>query len=169
MGGLQRGARAVLVERGMQRSVSAHALVDLDHGRGQRLRLVDGAGEDVGSLLRPNRQRIAEPARDRQQHGLALAFEQGIGGDGGADADVRLGQGAIGNAGQLANGGHRRIPVTGRIVRQQLGRLHFPVRAQGDDIGEGAAPVDPEMPFPAAHGAALCRIAALATIAVHGL
>ena len=47
---------------------------------------------------------------------------------------------------QLPDAGHRGVGVGGRVVRQQLAGDQAPVRAAGDDVGERAAPVDPEFP-----------------------
>ena len=150
--------RGVAVERCEHFAIGIDALVDLEHFGGQRLGLDDPAGEDVGPLLRPDRQRVAEAARDAQQHRLALAFEQRVGRDGGADADIGRGQRPLAYPGQPPDRLDRGVFVLRGIVRQQLGGGQRAVGIARDDIGEGAAAVDPEMPARFRHGAVLVRI-----------
>jgi len=117
------------------------------------------ACKNVGTLLRADRQRIAKSARDRQQDGLALAFEQGVGGDGRADANVGRRQWPMTHPCQPPDRLNRRVVVMPRIIRQQFGSVHRAIGCVSDDIGERAAAVDPELPA-GGHRAPLCRRAA---------
>src|SRR5258708_5000052 len=54
---------------------------------------------------------------------------------------------AGGECGQLAYSGDRGMAVPAGILGEQLVSEDAPVRAKGDDIGESAAAVDPELPF----------------------
>ena len=38
-----------------------------------------------------------------------------------------------------------------RIIRQQFGRFELSVRSQSDDVGEGSAAINPELPFALRH------------------
>src|SRR3989442_1873219 len=85
------------------------------------------------------------------QHGaLALGLEQRVGGDRGAHLHrfdrarwYRLTFIQIQNP---ADPGEGRIPVAPGILGQQLERGDRAVRAAGNDVGEGAAAIDPELP-----------------------
>jgi hypothetical protein len=65
-------------------AVGAHALGDLDHAFVQHRRLDDVAGEDLRPRLVADAQRVAKSLGDEEEGAFALAFEQRIGGDGGA-------------------------------------------------------------------------------------
>ncbi len=147
--GGQVGARFRFVQRPVHGPIGPEPLVDLDHPVVQGLRKDDVAGEDVRAGLPADLQCVPEPARDGQHRGLALALQQGIGGDGCAHADVvdeprgdRTGAGVQDAAHAL----DRRVVVLLGIVRQQFGGGQGPPGRAGDDVGEGAAPVDPEAP-----------------------
>ena len=73
---LESGANGALVRLDQYFAIGTDPLVDLDHALGQLLGQLDVAREDVGSRLRPDPQRIGEPARDCEGEPLPLAFEQ---------------------------------------------------------------------------------------------
>ena len=57
----------------------------------QRVRAADVQIEQGRARLRSDPQKIAEPFGDQQQNPFALAFQQGVGGNGGAHLDGRYG------------------------------------------------------------------------------
>ena len=150
IGGLQRGAGGGFIQRRADGAVGHHSLVDFDHIGMQRIGQDDAAGEQVRPFLRADADRVAITARDRQQHRFALALQQSVGGDGGADAQGAGRDRAITRAGQAAHRFHRRVGIAFRVARQQFGGVQLPVGRACHHIGEGAAAVDPEMPC---HGA----------------
>jgi hypothetical protein len=98
----------------------------------QRVRAADVQIEQGGARLGSDPQKIAEPFGDQQQNPFALAFQQGIGGNGGAHLD-----GGYGTDGQVitrtqpkavANALHGGIGVAFRIFRQQLAGFQRSVR-----------------------------------------
>ncbi len=52
----------------------------------------------------------------------------------------------------LANALHRRIPVGGTVVGKHLRAMQDTAGSLADDIGKGAAPIDPEIPKLIVHG-----------------
>ncbi len=148
---LQRRARRRLVERPPDLAVRAHALVDLDDARVQRLGQHDLPREDARPVLVGDAERVAEPARDRQRRRLALALEQRVGGDGRPHLhrrDRRAGVERLSRAAaeQAPDAFDRGVAILRRALRQQLVRHEPAVRAPRDDVGERAAAVDPELP-----------------------
>lgn len=125
-------------------SVGGDPFVDLEDPLVQQLGEIDAAGEDVGAVLIGDAQGVAEAAGDDQQGPFALAFQEGVGGDGRPHAD-RL-DGLLGAVQQMADTGDRRVGVPRRIVRQQFVCEQTAVRSTRDDVGESAASVDPELP-----------------------
>ncbi len=95
-------------------------------------------------------QGVAEAPGDDQQRALPGAFEEGVGGDGGPHAD-RV-DGVAGPAQQRADGDHGRVgagrtrAVRVGVVGEHLAGEQPAVGAARDDVGEGAASVDPELP-----------------------
>ncbi len=122
----------------------------LDHAAMQGRGLDDIEGEQVRPGLVADVQDVAEAlGRDEQGSG-ALAFEQGVGSHGRAHLDRGHALGGEGRAGlraqQAAHG------LDGGVGIKAGGRGEFE-RMQGaacrptDHIGEGAAAIDPELPF----------------------
>jgi hypothetical protein len=142
---LKPGARRSLVERPKQGAVGANALVDLDHRFVERLGKDDLTGKDLRPRLVPDPERIAEAGGDGERDALALALEQGIGGDRRAHPD-EIDLAAAGLGEDQADSGDSSIVVTFRIFRKQLAHDQPSVRRSGDDVGEGPAPVDREGP-----------------------
>ena len=145
-GGLQRRARRRFVQGEAHRAVRAHPLVDLDDIGMERIGQADLPREQVGALLRADADGVAKAARHRQQHRLALAFQQGIGGDGGADAQRAGRDGTGADAGQAAHRFDRGVGIAFGVAGQQLGGVKLPIGVARDHIGESAAAIDPEMP-----------------------
>ncbi len=125
-------------------------LADFRHPFVQQFRQHDVAGEQFGPILVADAQGVAKALGDQQQGAVALAFQQGVGGDGGAHLhrrDVFGGNRPIRHhAQQLANPVQGGVGVMLGIVRQQLVCHQLPVGTAGDDVGKRAAPVDPELP-----------------------
>ena len=72
---------ALLVERPDHVAVRAHALVDLDDLRIEKLREPDVAIEDARPVLVGDAQLVAETLRDEEHGALALALEERVGRD----------------------------------------------------------------------------------------
>src|SRR6266853_1553650 len=141
------------IERNQHLAPGADALLHLDDFRIQELGQDDVPVEDAGPVLVGDAQRVAKAARDEEHGALALALEKRVGRDGRAhlhDLDLFAGDGrAGGDCEQLAYSGDRGVAVTAWILGEQLVGEDASVRAKGDDIGERAAAVDPELPSPA--------------------
>ena len=143
------GSRPVLVQGPIDGAVGPHPFVDLDDPVVELVVEHDVAGEQIGPALPADPQGVADAAGDGQRHGFALALQQGVGGDGGAHphlGDEPGGQGPGRDAENPPNPLDRGVGILLGIVREQLARLQRPVGRAGDDVGEGAAPVDPEAP-----------------------
>ena len=138
------------VDRPLDRAVGAHALLDLDHVGVQHLGQHDVPGEDVGAVLVADAQRVAEAGGDREHGRLPAPLEQSVGGHRRAHLDrvdrARGDRLVRREAQQLADALERRVFVLLGVVGQEF---VYPNRALGvarDDVGERAAPVDPELP-----------------------
>ena len=140
------GASSSAVEH---RAVGHDALVDLEHALVEHLGQHDLAREDVGPVLVGDAQRVGEAARDHQQHAIALALEQRVGGDGGAHLDRlddRRDRATRFDAQQLADAGDGGVAIALRVLGEQLVDDQRAVGPARDDVGEGAAAIDPELP-----------------------
>ena len=139
------------VEKPFHAAVSAHPLVHLDDALVELFGQDDLLGEDVGARLIGDAQRIAKTLGDEQQDAVALALQQRVGGDRGAHAHLADGIGRNGRAGREAEQGANAmdggVGVGLRVFRQQLHGMERTVRSAPDDVGEGTAAVDPEVPF----------------------
>ncbi len=143
-------ARRLFVERGEDLALGVHALVDLHHPLVEQFRQDDVAVEQPGPVLIADAQRVGETPGDRQHHAVALALQQGVGGDRrshfdrmdpvGGDRLARL------EPEGLANALDGRVPVALGILRQQLARDLASVRPLGHHVGERSAAIDPELP-----------------------
>ncbi len=139
------------IEMPLHRAVGAHTLIRLDDAAVQHLRLDDALGENVGTRLRADLQLVLEPAGDDQERRIALALEQRVGGDGGphlhcADA-LRWDRRPRGHVEKQADGLQRRVVIGTGVLRQQLAGEDAAVGCACNDVGEGAAAVDPEVPL----------------------
>ncbi|CUI79353.1 Uncharacterised protein [Achromobacter xylosoxidans] len=132
-------------------AVGGDALVGLDHGFVEHFRQQHIAVEQARAVLVGNAQAVAETARGHQQRAFALAFEQRVGGDGGAHLDAfdLLGRHRLAgrDAQQLADARHRRVAVLLGIFRQHLRGGGGAVGAARHDVGEGAPTINPELPL----------------------
>ena len=138
------------VEQLLHSAVGAHAFVHLDDALVELLGQDDFLGEDVRPRLVGDPQRIAETLGDEQQHAVALALQQRVGGDGRAHLDLADEAGrdrfALGKAEQVADALYRGVAVGFRIFGEQFSRMQRAFGIAADDVGEGAAAVDPEIP-----------------------
>lgn len=144
------GGEGCRIERLLDGAVRAHTLVRADHPAVQVLRLDDAPRENVGAGLGAYFELVFKPLGDDQHGGLALALEQRIGGNGGANPDGCDAAGgnslARCKSEKAADAGDGGIVVEARSLRQQLQRRKTAFGRYRDDIGEGAAAVDPELP-----------------------
>lgn len=147
--GLLKGpGKGVQVGGAQDRAVGGDPLVDLDHAFVEQLGQFDRAGEDVGAVLVGDAQGVAEASGDDEEGALSLAFQEGVGGDGGPHADGvdPRALGVLTPAEEFTDTRHRRVGVPRPVLGQQFVREQAAVRASRDDVGEGAASVDPELP-----------------------
>jgi hypothetical protein len=112
-----------------------HRHVQRDDGRG----LFAGECIDVGSQLALQHQQVPEAARDKQHGAAALALDHGIGGHGGAVAQLRDTGGALSRRILEALDDAARGVAGGR---GDLVGADMPVGIGPDEIGEGAADLD---------------------------
>ena len=149
---IRREAR--LVEGLQHFALGRVALVGLDDLRIERRGQLDVKVEEARPVLVADRERVAETGRRDERGRHAAALEEGIGRDGRADADhvdrrirAAFAQGDVEDA---RDARVRRAAV----LRQPLLDMEPPAGRPADDVGERAAPVDPELPAaPFAHGA----------------
>ena len=131
-------------------AVGAHPFVDLDDALIKLFGQDDLFGEDIGPGLVADAQRIAKAAGDQQQYAIALALEQRVGGNGRAHLDLADAAGRNGGAGadaeQLADALDGGVAIGLRVFRKQLQRMQCAGRVASDDVGEGAAAINPEIP-----------------------
>ena len=150
VGGPQTFFQVLFIERLHHLTACAQALLRLDHPCVQQFGQHDVAIEQPGAVLVGDAQRVAKAPRGDQQRGLALALQQGVGGHGGAHLHAlhqRGGDGRIGRqAQQVAHARHGRVAVVTGVFGQQLVRDQAAIGPPPHDVGEGAAPVDPELP-----------------------
>ncbi len=142
--------RRVDVEWNNDIPVGSDAFVDLDHAFVHQARQHDVADEQLRAVLIGDAQRVAKAAGDEEHGPLATTFEQRIGRHRRAHLDG-LDRGARyrrvrAKPEQFTNAMHRRVAVTLRVFGQQLVGHQLPVWPAGDDVGEGTAAVDPELP-----------------------
>ncbi len=155
----ERARQGGLVQRAHHLALGPEALLGFDHTRVERRGLVDVEVEQPWPGLVADGERVGEALGRDQQGARALALQQGVGGDGRAHADGRHPLGREGcpdrSLQQPAHALDRRVLI-GRRGGQELGGDEFARRSAADHIGEGAAPVDPELPTVAV-AVAVCR------------
>ena len=146
----ERVPRGRLVQRFDRFAVHADAAADLHHPLVQQRGQADVEVEQAGAGLVADAQRIGEPAVDHEQRALPPALQQGVGGDGGAHLHgvdcARRDRRVRGKAEHAADAGDGGVPVALRVLAQQLVRAERTRRVARDDVGEGAAAIDPELP-----------------------
>ena len=149
-GGFERVARGGTVERSFDRTIGAHALRHFGDAHIKHRRLLDLAREDFRPRLVADLERVAEAFAHQQQHAIALALEQCVGGDGGAHLDAvdQLGRQRVParHLKQIGDACGRRVGVSLGILGEKLVREEPPVRRPRHDVGEGSAAVDAELP-----------------------
>ena len=106
--------------------------------------------KDAWALLIADAKCITKALGSDEQSRLTLALQQGIGSHGGAHLhalDERGGDGLTrAQTQQMANARYGRVPVLlGVLAEQFVGDQHT-VWPLADDVGEGAAAVDPKLP-----------------------
>ena len=147
---LEQGPRRRRIQCAEHRAVRHDPLVRLDHPLVEHRGQHDLTVEEVGPRLVADAQRIGEARGRDEQRAIALALQQGVGRDRRPHLDdIDLGAGdrrARGDIHELANALDRGVPVMLRVLRQQLPRHQRAVGALPHDVGEGSAPVDPELP-----------------------
>ena len=167
-GGPQVRGQRVEIGRPQDGAVRGDPLVQLDHPLVEHLRQHDVPVEDARPVLVPDPQRVTEALRDDQYRPLALAFQQRVGRHRGTHPDrfdAAFRRPAVQQRADTGDGG---VAVPGRVLRQQLVRDQPAVRRPRDDVGEGTAAVDPELPAPhrdARQGARRTAISATSSVA----
>ena len=150
-------AQMRLVERLDDAAVGIDTFAGFDHAAVEQLGEHDVAVEDARALLVADAQRVAKAARRDQQGRLALALEQRVRRDRRPHLHALDAVGRDRRAGcepeQMADAGDRRVTVELRVLGQQLVSRERAVRTPRDDVGEGAAAVDPELPAARGFGA----------------
>ena len=131
-------------------AISRQTTADLDHPHLQRVWTLDRKGKEVRTVQITKREQIRETLVDQQQHRGATVLQQGIGGHGGAEAQIRdqpsrprLLQR---QAQQRGDGVNRRITRAPGLFRQHLAHVLLPAGADGHHVRERAAAVDPDSP-----------------------
>ena len=144
--GLQRRAGGGFVERGQDVALGADAFDDFgDRGMGRR-DAVEPPREKLGAVLIADDEGVAEAARDREQGRFALAFEERVGRDRTSHADRERGERARARARQVADRIDRGVTGARGVFAEIFGGDDRAVGAARDDVGEGAAAVDPDVP-----------------------
>ena len=92
--------------------------INLDHVLIERCWQFDLPVEQFGACLIADAQRVAKPARDRQQDRLPPPLQQGVGGNScphfdSVDCGIRI-------TDDRPNAGNRSVPISFRVLRQQL-------------------------------------------------
>jgi hypothetical protein len=152
---------AGFIERFDLTAVDADAAANLDHALVEHARKSDIEVEQTRPCLVADPKSIGEPSIDYDKGALALAFEQRVGGHGSAHLyrfdhpgrDARFQR----DAEHRLDTGDRRVAITARILAKQLVRRETPIRCTGDNVGEGPAPIDPELPTDAPCVLGLCH------------
>ncbi len=109
------------------------------------------AVEQARTVLIGDAQGIAETACDRQRSRLAFAFQQRVGGHGGAHLDgldLRHGNRlAGGHAHQVADAGNGGVAVLLGIFGQQFMRAQAAIGLPRNDVSKRTASIYPELPI----------------------
>ena len=147
----QGGNKALIqLQRHQHLALGAQPFLHFHNPLVQHLRQDDLASKDIRAVLVANAQRILEALRHDEDNAIALAFQQSVGGDGRAHLHHRhlvSGHRLIRcKAKDFANALHRCVLVAFGIFRQQLAGSDAPVWMIGDDVGKGAASIEPKLP-----------------------
>ena len=146
----QCGANGRLVERRHLAAIGADPARDLQHIAVEHGRKTNIEVEQPRTRLVADAQKVAEALVDDEQNGRAPPFQQRVGGDGRAHANLgnrMLGYRCLGRECEnVANAGDGGIVILARILGQELAGDDAAVGVSGDDVGEGASAIDPELP-----------------------
>ena len=152
---LELWSKRLRVEGRQHRAASSKALVNLDDPAVHRRRFFDVESKNVGAILVTNIDAVRESARDDQRDPGACALQQGIRRYGCAHFDRGNWCGLVATrfpGRKLAtNGFGRGVPVLLRIGGEQFAGRDRSVRAQGNNVGERTAAIDPELPAAISH------------------
>jgi len=145
-----RGFNGVVVERRHHCAVGSEPFRCLDHPVVEHLREDDLAVEQARPVLGADAQHVGKTGGGHQQCRITLALEQGVGCDRSAHLhrcdSFGRNRGVMCHTEQVADAGQGGVRVLLRVFRKQLEADQRAVRAATDDVGEGAAAVDPELP-----------------------
>ncbi len=149
-GGLQVAPQRGLIQRLQHLALRADTLVRFDDAFVEQFGQHDVALEQLGPRLVGDAQRVAEALARDQQGAVALAFQEGVGGHRGAHLhaldEVGRDRRARCQAQQAADALDGGVAVLLGVLAQQLERVQRRIGRAADDVGEGAAAVDPELP-----------------------
>jgi hypothetical protein len=139
------------IGRSIDGAVGADALVDFDHALIQHVRLDDLACEDFWPCLIADLERVAESPGNQEERARTLALEQRIGGNSRAHFDRadRVGRDRLVSfeAEKIADPLDRGVLIGLRVFREELMGFERAVRTPRDDVGKGAATINPKVPF----------------------
>lgn len=131
-------------------TVGARALGDLDDALEQHLGLDDVFRKNLRTRLVADAKRVAETLGRDEERAVALALEQRIGRNCGAHLHgtdmARRNRFALLQPKQIADALHRGVAVGLRILGKQFVGNERAIGLAADDVGEGAATIDPEIP-----------------------
>ncbi len=155
LGRLDLALHGVEVEFRFHRAVDTAALRHLDHALIELFGKNDLLGEDVGPRLIGDLQCIAKASGDEKRYAVALALQKRIGRHGRAHFHVANQVRRHGFAGldaeMIANALNAGIGIGFRIFRKQLAGKEPAIGGAADNVGKGAAAVDPKIPFAFCH------------------
>ena len=146
----QRRARRILVQGLDLPPLGVEPAADLGHALMQQRGQAHIQVEEARPRLVADARQVGEAPVQDQQHPLALALQQRIGGDRGAHLHRldRPGRQRLARRQpeDRPDARHRRVPIGPGILGQQLARAQPPFRVARHDVGEGPAAIHPELP-----------------------
>jgi len=155
IGGFQLCFDIVQIRCGLNGAVCTDAFVGFQNLIVEELWLDDLFGEDVRAGLIADFQCVAEAFGDQQEGAIAFAFQQCVGGDSGAHLHggdlVGWDAGVFGNAHEVTNALNGGVFVGLRVFGEDFMGADFSLWCACNDVGEGAATVDPEIPLTHCH------------------
>ena len=151
IGGLKLRAQAGEVKCLDDLAIGTDALIGFQYLLVQQFGQHDVALEQPWPGLGGNAQRIAKTARGDEQRALALALQQGVRRNGGAHLHAVHQRRCDDRAGrqleQTAYALDGSVGVLLGVLGQHLQRVELAVGRATNQVGEGAATVDPDLPF----------------------
>ncbi len=155
VGCFELGFDLVKVRGSFNGAISADALISFQNLIVEQLWFDDFFGEDVRAGLIADFQSVAEAFGDEQKGAVTLAFQQCVGCDCGAHLYcpdlVGWDAGVFGNTHEVANALNGCVFVGLRVFGEDFMGAYFSLRCACNDICEGAAAVDPEVPLAHCH------------------